>query len=1063
MRERVLFQVAVEITDEILRENYLEEACQGDATLQARLNELLRSAKKMGSFLQTPMLDSVSESRGVSATGSFAGFDSNELSSSGFAQEASDSMTQFFHDTAMERQSNAESNLSFLEPVDEPGVLGRIGHYHVLELIGQGAFGLVLKARDEKLLRIVAIKVMLTHLAQTSPARKRFLREARAGAAIRHQNIVSVYSVEEEPIPYLVMEYIQGITLQDKINEDGPLEINEVVSIGIQIANGLQAAHDKGMIHRDIKPSNILLEASCEKRAMVTDFGLARALDDASLTQSGFVAGTPMYMSPEQTQGHSLDSRSDLFSLGSVMYALLTGRAPFRATTTVAVLGRVAAASPRAIQDIIPEAPDWLCAVIAKLHAKQPELRFQSAKEVAELLARGQAGLVKVADTPSLRIESTLPLSPPVSHANAPETLSSYSAARFSKRGLRRLAIAAGALLAFCSAAAILYFTTSFPFFSARKPEVVVVNSPWDKLPLDAPAVALAPFDAVRATVLQQQWAANLQLPIVFTNLAGIRFQLIPPGEFDMGSTEEEIARYSKLIRSDLMAQACLRSESPVRRVALTKPFYLATTELTQGQYESVMSVNPSYYKGNSEDKSALDFPVDRVSWDDATSFCKALNLREGLVSDADSTEDQSNTGYCLPTEAQWEFACRAGTTTRYSTGESAKGLSLAANFGRSIDRPATVASYAPNPFGLFDMHGNLYEWVRDGWDSDYYKNQSSDGLDINPIGPDGIHELSIVRGGDFYWDVRECRSSARYAAATSTQPSLAIGIRLAISVDDVRGLLIPKESESKVLDFVEIHGASLAEFERWQKELSSSFIPILVNQRFGCSEPTVDAVAVSHQKKNTWELHVLTNGFHEDWEKMRPSHIAIWRMTVPASDAARPETTIALWLEDNTAWNTQMGTLEHIKSELEQETRWGSIPVTLNAMHRENDSRWEMSAVYNPGVGHHEYFELKPGELIQRIEAYRNRGWRPQLIQLHTGGESPIFTAVFRENSAGVDWEFASQISEIEYTKQLSDKKASGFYPACLVSYVEQDEVVYSVVWQKMNLKHTLMKGQSL
>ena len=351
------------------------------------------------------------------------------------------------------------------------------------------------------------------------------------------------------------------------------------------------------------------------------------------------------------------------------------------------------------------------------------------------------------------------------------------------------------------------------------------MNSPWYKLPLDAPAVALAPFDAARAIILQQQWAAYLKLPVKFTNALGIQFQLIPPGEFDMGSTEEEIARYSKLIQSDLMAQSCLRSESPVRRVALSKPFYLATTELTQGQYESVMSVNPSYYKGNSEDKSALDFPVDRVSWDDASSFCKALNLREGLVSDMDSTEDRMNSGYCLPTEAQWEFACRAGTTTRYSTGDSAKGLSPAANFGRSIDRPATVASYAPNPFGLFDMHGNLYEWVRDGWDADYFKNQSSDGLDINPIGPDGIHKLRIVRGGDFYWDVRECRSSARYVAATSTQPSLAVGIRIAISVEDVRGLLIPKESESKVLDFVEIHGASLAEFERWQTELSNSYV----------------------------------------------------------------------------------------------------------------------------------------------------------------------------------------------------------------------------------------------
>src|SRR5262249_37266779 len=156
-------------------------------------------------------------------------------------------------------------------------------------------FGIVLKAFDEMLHRVVAIKVMAPRLATTSPARKRFLREARASAAIRHENAVGIHAVEEQPIPYLVMEYIAGETLQHKLDRVGPLAVPEGLGIGQQVARGLAAAHALGLIHRDIKPSNILLERSVEQRAKITDFGLARAADDASLTQSGYIAGTPMY------------------------------------------------------------------------------------------------------------------------------------------------------------------------------------------------------------------------------------------------------------------------------------------------------------------------------------------------------------------------------------------------------------------------------------------------------------------------------------------------------------------------------------------------------------------------------------------------------------------------------------------------------------------------------------------------------------------------------------------------------------------------------------------------
>ena len=283
--------------------------------------------------------------------------------------------------------------LEFLQPSTNPESLGRLGHHEVLEVLGRGGFGIVVRAFDETLHRMVAIKVLSPELASTSPARKRFLREARASARVRHGNVVQIYAVEERPLPYLVMEYIPGQTLQQKLDQTGPLEVLEVLSVGGQIARGLAAAHEQGLIHRDIKPGNILLESGIEQKVKITDFGLARAADDASLSQSGVIAGTPLYMAPEQAKGEPLDHRADLFSLGSVLYAMASGRPPFRAASPLAVLKRVAEETPRPIREIIPEVPQWLCDLIARLHAKDPAQRFQTATEVASLLEQHLAHL----------------------------------------------------------------------------------------------------------------------------------------------------------------------------------------------------------------------------------------------------------------------------------------------------------------------------------------------------------------------------------------------------------------------------------------------------------------------------------------------------------------------------------------------------------------------------------------------------------------------------------------------------------------------------------------------
>src|SRR5262249_13122884 len=257
-----------------------------------------------------------------------------------------------------------EGTLDFLDPPAKPGQLGKLAHYEILEVIGRGGMGVVLKALDTTLQRIVAVKVMAPELAVSGTARERFRREAHAAAAVSHDNIVTIHAVDEaKGLPYLVMQYVSGVSLQEKLDREGLLELKEILRIGIQTADGLAAAHAQGLIHRDIKPANILLENGIE-RVKITDFGLARAVDDASLTQSGVIAGTPQFMSPEQALGESQDHRTDLFSLGSVLYTLCTGRPPFRAPNTLAVLRRVAEDPPRRMREVNPEIPEWLEAIV---------------------------------------------------------------------------------------------------------------------------------------------------------------------------------------------------------------------------------------------------------------------------------------------------------------------------------------------------------------------------------------------------------------------------------------------------------------------------------------------------------------------------------------------------------------------------------------------------------------------------------------------------------------------------------------------------------------------------
>lgn len=279
-----------------------------------------------------------------------------------------------------------DAPLDFLAPSTLPGSLGKLGDYEVDAIIGRGGMGIVFRGHDPSLNRHVAIKVLARPLASSAAARRRFTREAQAAAAVVHENVIPIHCVgTADHTPFLVMQLVLGHSLQDRIDGQGPLHVEEVLRIAMQTARGLAAAHAQGLVHRDIKPANILLEKGID-RVRITDFGLARAVDDASQTQSGFIAGTPQYMAPEQARGEPIDARADLFCLGSVMYAMCTGHPPFRAETTLAVLRRICDDTPRDVRQSNAAVPVWLASIVHRLLAKRPEERYASANEVAALL-----------------------------------------------------------------------------------------------------------------------------------------------------------------------------------------------------------------------------------------------------------------------------------------------------------------------------------------------------------------------------------------------------------------------------------------------------------------------------------------------------------------------------------------------------------------------------------------------------------------------------------------------------------------------------------------------------
>jgi urea transport system substrate-binding protein len=321
--------------------------------------------------------------------------------SSGIIMEGAGDQRQ----SAQRSPSKKDSRMyPFLSPPQGKDELGWLAHYRVTGVLGEGGMGFVFDAFDTSLHRRIALKVLKPDLASNESFRKRFLLEARAAAALPDDYIVTIYQVDvAKDVPFLAMKFLYGESLEHRLQRDGRLPNLEILRIGREIALGLSAAHDRGLIHRDIKPANLWLETppptelgdsnrprlSFEHlyRVKILDFGLARPINDSRrLTATGLIVGTPQYLAPEQARGQPLDHRCDLFSLGIVLYRMATGILPFDGSDTLAQLTALAVAEPRPVEELAADVPAGLRQIIHQLLARDPAKRPQTARAVAEAL-----------------------------------------------------------------------------------------------------------------------------------------------------------------------------------------------------------------------------------------------------------------------------------------------------------------------------------------------------------------------------------------------------------------------------------------------------------------------------------------------------------------------------------------------------------------------------------------------------------------------------------------------------------------------------------------------------
>ncbi len=603
-----------------------------------------------------------------------------------------------------------------------------IDRYHILEQIGEGGMAVVYKAYDVRLEREVAIKIIRKEAFPPESLDrifKRFEREAKALARLAHPNIVKVYDFGEyEGSPYLVMEFQPGGTLKAILGK--PLAWTEVSQLIIPIARGIGYAHQKGILHRDVKPSNILITENNEP--MLTDFGIAKILDlsdGQTLTGTGLGVGTPEYMAPEQGLGKEVDARADIYSLGVVLYELVTGRKPYTADTPMAVIIKHISDPLPLPSAVFPNLQSVEENLLIKVLAKDPVNRYQSMAELVvamekvsdldgwrntkENISTAAAGQVKpdktideikpvIANTPDTR--STEREQTPNQKPDIPPGASYGDKAKPGQRFKWWQIAFGGSIL-------VILFLLFRPVIS----------------PTNLIKGTLLPIFAVGEDATTKIPEATPILEIGSTQISprdGMVMVYVPEGEFIMG------AEYGN---SD---------ERPVHTVYLDA-YWIDQMEVTNTMYHQCVAAGSC----TGGDSFGSDFdgdlqPVVGVDWNQAMNYCNWA-------------------GRELPTEAQWEKAARGDDGRTYPWGQ---GVDInRANYIFNIRKTVNVGSYpdGASPYGVLDMAGNVWEWVADWYGENYYGNSPIN----NPTGP-FYGEYRVLRGGSWYNDARVIRSTIR-------------------------------------------------------------------------------------------------------------------------------------------------------------------------------------------------------------------------------------------------------------------------------------------------------------
>jgi serine/threonine-protein kinase len=581
--------------------------------------------------------------------------------------------------------------------------LERLGRYELLEELGRGAMGVVYKARDPQIDRHVAVKVLTTapglDPGEAQQHRERFQREARAAGRLAHPNIVTIHDVgEDQGRSFLVMELVEGQALDRILRTRRPLPLAEVLTIGEQVASALDYAHRHGIIHRDVKPANILLTR--EGAVKVTDFGIAR-ITGADTTQAGQTFGTPSYMSPEQVQGLALDGRSDIFSLGTVLYEVLSGEKAFPGETISTILYRIVHEDPIPLRRLDPAFPAALETCLQKALAKDPAARYARATDVARDIRRAAEDTVvsAPADAPT-QATVTLPAQPPV------------RTRRRWRRFLWPTMVAGGMAVAVTALLLAVWGRGS------RIPE-----RPAPPIP-QAPRTEAGRAKAIPDEAVRKQMSAEPARPPGAIHRRGaddVDMVSVPAGTFAMGDTHGD--------GED--------DERPAHSVTVPA-FWLDRTEVTNAQFARFAKAarDSGLARG---DRWILEagkeqHPVVNIPWRVAVAYCRWAGKR-------------------LPSEAEWEYAARGTDGRKFPWGDAWDDRRAGFGGNRGSQGAAPVGSYPTgiSPFGALDMAGNVWEWVSTLYRP--YPYITGDGRES--ASPQDRH---VLRGGSWAlnpWDLR--------------------------------------------------------------------------------------------------------------------------------------------------------------------------------------------------------------------------------------------------------------------------------------------------------------------